>query len=60
MKLPSLCKKPYVNLKNMSVEDRFPTTYLPSEKLAHNVQFSIINITEYYGSMGCGVFKWGM
>ena len=32
----------------MSVEDQFPTTYLPSEKLVHNVQFRIINVTEYY------------
>ena len=31
----------------MPVEDRFATTYLPSEKLVHNVQFRIINITEY-------------
>jgi hypothetical protein len=31
----------------MSVENRFPTAYLSSEKMVHNVQFRVINITEY-------------
>ena len=31
----------------MSVENRFSTTYLSSEKLIHNVQFRVINISEY-------------
>ena len=46
-KLCFLFDKRKIYQNDMSVENRFPTTYLSSEKLIHNVQFRVINISEY-------------
>ena len=41
----------------MSFENRFPTTYIHSEKMVHSVQFRVINITEYcYHANGLPIY----